>query len=107
INDDEDAIGRIVEVVEETCSDHDKGRIRFRGTTWKAVTEFGRIYPGQKARIYARKDMVWIVDPLEDSSEVHQRELIAEKIKEKSIIEKKKSRRFFVRKSEKSDIPKI
>ncbi len=95
-DDDENAIGRIVEVVEETCSDNNKGRIRFRGTTWNASTEFGRIYPGQKARIFSRKDMVWIVDPIEDS-EMPLLEPTSDEGEER-IREKKKSRRFFVRK---------
>ncbi len=97
-DDDEAAIGREVEVLEETCSDNDNGRIRFRGTTWKAMTEFGRIYPGQKARIYSRKDMIWIVDPIDESVEKPQLESKPEEVKEKSIVEKKKSRRFFIRK---------
>ena len=95
-DEDKEAIGHIVEVIEETSPDHDKGRIRFRGTTWKAKTEFGRIFPGQKARIQGRENMVRIVDPAE--SENHsQLDSMVDKVEKNLPLKKKKSRRFFKR----------
>lgn len=96
-SDDEEAVGRIVEVLEEVGSDHENGRIRFRGTTWKACSEYGRIFPGQKAKIYARRDMVWIVDPLDDSAIITETNSLAVKIAGKSKAGDKKGRRFFIR----------
>ncbi len=99
VDEDKEAIGRLVDVVEDTGSDHENGRIRFRGTSWKAVTEFGQVFRGQKARIYGRKDMVWIIDPVDDASEAPYRKTLVETITNESKIANKKSRRFLVRKT--------
>ena len=96
VDEDKDAIGHVVEVIEEASPDHDKGRIRFRGTTWKAKTEFGRIFPGQKAIIQGRQEMVWIVDPAE-SGDHSKLESMVDKVEKKLPLKKKKSRRFFKR----------
>ena len=100
VDEDKDAIGHLVEVIEETSNEHEDGRIRFRGTTWKAKTEFGRIFPGQKARIQGRHEMVWIVDLAEpvDRSEL---DSMIDKVEKNIPLKKKKSRRFFKRWSSK------
>ena len=64
----QDAIGQLVEVIEEIASDHCDGRIRFRGSTWRAQTKRGRILPGQQAKIQGRKSMIWIVSPVENKN---------------------------------------
>jgi len=96
VDEDKDAIGNLVEVIEETSSDHELGRIRFRGSTWRAKTEFGRILPGQMAKIQGRKEMVWIVDPVEQ--EDHSKlDSMVNKVEKNLPSKKKKSRRFFSR----------
>ena len=63
-DEDLDAFGELVEVVDQV--DHERGRVRFRGTTWEAQTTSGHLAPGTKARIVARDNLVWIVEPDED-----------------------------------------
>ena len=62
-DDDLDAFGEIVEVVEEISHHHEKGRIRLQGTTWAATTGTGTIAPGEKVRLIQREDLVWLVEP--------------------------------------------
>lgn len=66
-DEDRDAFGAIVEIVESVTSGSDQGRIKYGGTTWSASCIEGEIKVGQKARITARDNLVWIVEPLEDS----------------------------------------
>lgn len=62
IDEDEEAYGMIVEVL-DTVSDHtNDGRIKFRGTTWSARCIDGEIEPGRRAKIVLRDHMVWIVE---------------------------------------------
>ncbi len=60
-DEDVDAVGTIVEVV-ETVSEADQGRIRFGGTTWPAVSSSGTLLPGQKAKLLYRNNLVWVVE---------------------------------------------
>ncbi|MCP4751980.1 MAG: NfeD family protein [Proteobacteria bacterium] len=101
-DEDQAAIGRIVDVLDEIGSDHDQGRIRFRGTSWKARTEYGQIFPGHKARIFARQNMVWIVDPVDDEDNDYPFDSFVRKVAEKSEVGRKKERRFRIRKSKRS-----
>lgn len=57
----EDGVGEIVEVSESIEPPAD-GRIRFRGTTWKARCETGRIKSGEHVRIVSRENMTYIVE---------------------------------------------
>ena len=65
-NEDLDAFGAVVEVVEEVNAANTRGRIRFRGTTWKATTGTGSISAGCRAKIVARDNLVWIVEPCDE-----------------------------------------
>lgn len=56
-----DAFGERVEVVEAVGPDL-IGRIRFRGTTWKARTVEEHLEPGAYARIVTRENLVWLVE---------------------------------------------
>lgn len=56
-----DAFGQPVEVLEAVGPDQE-GRIRFRGTTWRARTIEERLAPGDRARIVTRDNQVWIVE---------------------------------------------
>lgn len=63
-NEDLDAFGEWVEVVDEVGPEG--GRVRFRGSTWAAQTVDGKLSPGTKARIVARDNLVWIVEPADE-----------------------------------------
>jgi membrane protein implicated in regulation of membrane protease activity len=65
IDEDYDAFGKIVDVIEDISVKHTEGRIRFRGTTWKATTSAKLIPAGKKAKIVARDNLVWIVEPFD------------------------------------------
>ena len=65
INEDADAFGQVVEVVKDISLDHNEGRIKFRGTTWSATSSAKLIPAGDKAKIVARDNLVWIVEPYE------------------------------------------
>jgi membrane protein implicated in regulation of membrane protease activity len=60
-SEDEDAKGAIVEIV-ETIFPYKEGRIRFRGSSWKARSE-KEIKKGDKGVIIERDQSVWIVKP--------------------------------------------
>lgn len=62
-DEDQDAIGSIVEVLEDIEPNH-HGRIRFRGTTWEAESTQA-IKPGEKAVITGRRASIWIISPIE------------------------------------------
>lgn len=61
-NEDVDAFGEVVEVVEDV-GPFESGRIRLRDVTWAAQTIEGRIPKGARARIVARDNLIWIVEP--------------------------------------------
>jgi inner membrane protein len=67
VNEDLDAFGEIVEVLEDISVENEVGRIRFRGTSWQATTTVPLIKSGSKAKIVARDNLVWIVEPFEAS----------------------------------------
>ncbi len=66
VDEDVDAYGCIVEVIEDVKMEDDSGRIKFRGTTWQATSNAKLIPAGSKARIAARDNLVWIIEPYED-----------------------------------------
>jgi inner membrane protein len=69
-DEDLDAFGTIVEVVESIDPDHSKGRIQFRGSTWNATSVSERIEAGERARVVYRDNLVWVVDPYDGPGEV-------------------------------------
>ena len=62
---DEAAIGQIVEVSEAIHSDSSKGRIRFQGTDWPARTLQGTLRKGARAVIKYRDNISWVVETVE------------------------------------------
>jgi inner membrane protein len=62
-DEDLDAVGSVVEVVESVTSSDQKGRVRFGGTTWPAISKEGTIPKGKKARLILRDNLVWTVEP--------------------------------------------
>ena len=63
INEDADAFGSIVDVIEDIRIQDSQGRIKYRGTTWQATTSAPLIEKGSKAKIITRDNLVWIVEP--------------------------------------------
>jgi membrane protein implicated in regulation of membrane protease activity len=63
-NVDSDGVGEIADVL-ETAGTVTEGRIRFRGTTWKAHTRSGECATGSRVRIVAREGMTYIVEEAE------------------------------------------
>lgn len=82
-DEDIEAAGQIVDVVVTVSEDDEKGRVRFRGTTWPAVSREGRILPGQKARLLYRSNLLWKVEPYSaEEDQQHQKSLPQQKEKE-------------------------
>jgi membrane protein implicated in regulation of membrane protease activity len=61
-NEDAEAIGNVVTVVEPVGED-EAGRIRFRGATWDARSIEGRLPEGAHAQLLYRDNLTWIVEP--------------------------------------------
>lgn len=62
-DEDVEAVGEIVEVVSTVGHNNNQGRIRFRGTTWPAMSREGTITAGSKVRLLYRDNLNWIVEP--------------------------------------------
>ena len=60
-NADDEGVGGLAEVIEDIGS-LKEGRIRFRGTSWKAKTGSGIFVKGDIVRIVSREDLTYIVD---------------------------------------------
>lgn len=67
-DEDLDAQGAVVEVA-ETIPKGEKGRIRYRGTTWAATCYERTLEAGGQARLVTRDGIGWVVEPLEDGPE--------------------------------------
>ena len=63
-DEDVDAFGEEVDVV-ETVTTRPGGRIRFRGSTWAAQTLQEELPAGARAKVVARDNLVWIVEPVD------------------------------------------
>jgi inner membrane protein len=64
-NEDDDAVGLVVDVLEPVLEGEVRGRIRHQGTTWPAVCLDGSIPAGGKARLVMRQKQAWVVEPLD------------------------------------------
>mgnify|MGYP001557478876 CR=1 FL=1 len=62
IEEDVDAIGTVVEVIEDVNETSDTGRISYNGTSWQAKTKSGAIEAGKKAKILYRDNISWIIE---------------------------------------------
>ena len=65
-NEDVDAVDQVVTVTQAVGGLGEEGRIRFRGSEWKArVPEEGTtLPPGTEARIVYRDNLTWVVEPV-------------------------------------------
>jgi hypothetical protein len=80
-DEDLDATGEIAEVV-STMNETNQGRIRFRGTTWLALSTQGTILPGSRVRILYRDNLIWKVEAVSESGEALQTHRDDSKLKE-------------------------
>jgi membrane protein implicated in regulation of membrane protease activity len=64
VEQDRDAMGEVVDVVEDISDEHDEGRIRFQGTTWQARCTTGSLKRGDKAQLVYRTGSLWVVEPV-------------------------------------------
>ena len=64
LDDDKDAMGEVVEIVEDVAEDNDAGRIRFQGTTWQARSVHGTLKAGAHAQLVYREGLIWVVEPV-------------------------------------------
>ncbi|MFU8813506.1 MAG: NfeD family protein [Balneolaceae bacterium] len=60
-DEDYEAMGQLVEVVETVTDTDSSGRIRFDGSLWRAKSVQGTIQPGRKATIQHRENTTWII----------------------------------------------
>ena len=61
---DRDAMGEVVDVVEDVSEENDIGRIRFQGTTWQARCTTGTLKAGERAQLVYRQGSLWVVEPV-------------------------------------------
>lgn len=61
---DVEALGHVVDVLEDIPTEGTPGRIRYEGTTWEALSEGEPIKAGSKARLLVRDNLVWRVETL-------------------------------------------
>lgn len=62
-DEDLDAFGTVVDVVETVRPDDGSGRIELRGSTWSATSVAGTLPVGSRARIIYRENLTWIIEP--------------------------------------------
>ena len=60
-DEEEDAYGTVVEVVERITPDR-AGRIHYRDATWQAVCHDRTIEAGEKAMLAYRENLAWVVE---------------------------------------------
>lgn len=63
-DEDYEAMGQIVDVVDPINEDSSEGRIRFQGISWQARSLDGDIPSGTQVRIKYRENTTWVVEPV-------------------------------------------
>jgi membrane protein implicated in regulation of membrane protease activity len=67
VDDEErDAYGKEVTVLEEIGENHADGRIRYQGTSWPAISVKGTLPKGIRVRIVYRENLNWVVEPIDE-----------------------------------------
>jgi membrane protein implicated in regulation of membrane protease activity len=69
VDDDRDAMGEVVVVVEDITDDNEEGRIRFQGTTWQARSTAGHFKQGDKVQLVYRQGSIWVVEAVNEALE--------------------------------------
>jgi membrane protein implicated in regulation of membrane protease activity len=65
INEDAEAFGMIVKVMEPVRPDNADGRIWFQGSSWPATSTKEEIPAGKEVRIIHRDNIAWVVEPVD------------------------------------------
>jgi membrane protein implicated in regulation of membrane protease activity len=68
-DEDKDAMGTLVDVLDDIVELEPVGRIRFQGTSWPALTAEGSIPRGAKARLVYRDKLAWVVERVPELEE--------------------------------------
>jgi len=63
-DEDVDALGEVVEVVESIGPGETKGRVVFRDITWNAVSDGSEIQAGEKVQIVSRDNITLVVEKI-------------------------------------------
>ena len=71
-DEDRDAAGQIVDVIEDIDDISEGGRVRFQGTTRTAQTTGGLVPKGAKVKLMVKNKLVWIVEPLTALDDLNQ-----------------------------------
>ena len=75
IDEDQEALGREVEVISVQADDPRFGRVSFRGTGWDAHCPDEAMHVGQKVRLVTRNNLRWQVESIAgDGSLPHRKE---------------------------------
>ncbi len=61
---DRDSMGELVDVVDDVSEEHDRGRIRFQGTTWQARMVTGSLKKGERAQLVYREGSIWMIEAI-------------------------------------------
>ncbi len=69
IEEDVDAVGTVVTVLNTIEENGTGGRISYGGTSWQAVSNSGTIEEGKKARLLYRDNISWVVEPAEEDTD--------------------------------------
>jgi membrane protein implicated in regulation of membrane protease activity len=69
VDDDRDAMGEVVVVVEDITDDNEEGRIRFQGTTWQARSTAGHFKQGDNVQLVYRQGSIWVVEAVNEAVE--------------------------------------
>ena len=64
-DEDAEAFGKEVRVIETVAEVEPTGRIEYQGSTWPAISSDGAVLAGRRAKIVSRENTVWIVEPLD------------------------------------------
>lgn len=66
MDEDLEAFGTTVQVLEIDPENPHKGRISYRGSSWDAECLDAQLEPGQNVRLIQRENLVWIVEEISD-----------------------------------------
>lgn len=67
LDDDLNALGTEVVVLEEVSPDSNRGKIRLHGSAWSARSKMGSIRAGGRVKLVQRDGLVWLVVPVESA----------------------------------------
>ena len=75
-DEDYEAIGQIVDVLETVSAENNYGRIRYNGISWQAKTIEGTIPAGVKAKIIYRENTTWVIESNDELQSIEHKNII-------------------------------